>query len=61
MGTFVERFKADHPEEWAAAEIRYETAKVAARVANDNGARHELDDVIAAFGYTRDELEAGDQ
>jgi hypothetical protein len=36
-------------------------ALVAQRVANDNGVRHDLDDVIASFGLTRAELEADDQ
>lgn len=34
---------------------------LAVRVANDDGTRHDLDDVIATFGLTRGELEADDQ
>jgi hypothetical protein len=35
--------------------------EIRARVARDTGARHDLDDVIAEFGFTREELSLEDR
>ena len=51
----------EDPEFRAAYEAAWDEVALIDRIANDGGARHELDDVIAAFGFTRDELEADDQ
>lgn len=39
------------------ARLDLEADEIRRRIANDNGKRHDLDDVIEALGLTREELE----